>query len=179
MVRSRRTSMAALIKIDHSFTSIAGRANAIRFCSRCGEPAEEPAHGHEGVPRTRVCETCGMGVLLSCAREALPGAGAAFLIATVARTVSAVSEAAEPLFGVEQAILGTPVADLLGSPMGEERLLRTVTQAATRAREPQVMPVLGLTENAQDLGMLAARISTCGRPRAALITVEPSDFGRR
>ena len=27
-------------------------------------------------------------------------------------------------------------------------------------------------------GMLAARISTCGPPRAALITVEPSGFGR-
>ena len=27
----------------------------------------------EPVPRTRVCEACGMGMLLSCAREALPG----------------------------------------------------------------------------------------------------------
>ena len=86
-----------------------------------------------------------MGMLLSCAREALPGGGAAFVIATVEATVSAVSEAAEPVFGVEQSILGTPVADLLGSPMGEDRLLRTVTQAATRAREPEVMPVRGLT----------------------------------
>ncbi len=170
--------MAALIKIDHSLTSVAGRASAIRFCSRCGEPAEEPAHdGAES--RTRVCQACGMGMLLSCAREALPGAGAAFLIATVEATISAVSEAAEPVFGVEQAVLGKPLAQLLGSPMGEDKLLRTVTQAATRPREPAVMPVRGLTDNAGALGMMAARISTCGRPRAALITVEPSGFGRR
>lgn len=172
--------MAALIKIDHSFTSIAGRANAIRFCSRCGEPAEEPPREDgEAFPRTRVCQSCGMGMLLSCAREALPGAGAAFLIATVEATVSAASEAAEPVFGPEGSILGRPLGRLLGSPMGEDRLVRTVTQAATRAREPQVMPVRGLTANSEGLGMMAARISTCGRPRAALITVEPSDFGRR
>ena len=91
--------MAALIKIDHSFTTVAGRANAIRFCSRCGEPAEEPPRDDEPVSRTRVCEGCGMGMLLSCAREALPGAGAAFVIATVEATVSAVREAAEPVFG--------------------------------------------------------------------------------
>ena len=171
--------MAALIKIDHAFTTVAGRANAIRFCSRCGEPAEEPPQDQEPVTRTRVCAACGMGMLLSCAREALPGAGAAFVIATVEATVSAVSEAAEPVFGSEQSILGAPVADLLTSPMGEDRLLRTITQAATRAREPAIMPVRGLTSNADGLGMMAARISTCGRPRAALITVEPSDFGRR
>lgn len=171
--------MAALIKIDHSFTSVAGRANAIRFCSRCGEPAEEPPHDAGSIARTRVCQVCGMGMLLSCAREALPGVAAAFLIATVEATISAVSEAAEPVFGPEQAVLGTPVGDLLTSPIGDDRLLRTVTQAAMRPREPLVVPVRGLTANADGLGMMAARISTCGRPRAALITVEPSDFGRR
>ncbi len=112
-------------------------------------------------------------MLLSCAREALPGAGAAFVIATVEARVSAVSEAAEPVFGLEQSLLGARVTGLLGSPRGEDRLLRTVTQAATRAREPQVMPVWGLTENAVGLGLMTARISTCGRPRAALVTVEP------
>jgi len=171
--------MAALIKIDHSFTSVAGRANAIRFCSRCGEPAEEPPRDDEGLPPTRVCQACGMGMLLSCAREALPGAGAAFLIATVEATVSALSESAEPMFGVEQTVLGLPLGELLTSPMGDERLLRTVTQAAMRPREPAVMPVRGLGPDAGAVGTMAARISTCGRPRAALITVEPSGFGRR
>jgi hypothetical protein len=172
--------MAALIKIDHSLTSAVGRANAIRFCSRCGEPAEPPPdEAGETMMSTRVCQACGMGMLLSCAREALPGAAAAFLIATVEATVSAVSEAAEPVFGPEQAVLGTRVAELLTSPMGDDRLLRTVTQAAMRPREPEVMPVRGLSANSGAVGMMAARISTCGRPRAALITVEPSDFGRR
>ncbi len=170
--------MASPIKIDHSCTAVAGRANAIRFCSRCGEPAEEPAKAGHGFARTRVCETCGMGVLLSCAREALPGAGAAFVIATVEARVSAVSEAAEPIFGLEQSLLGARVAGLLGSWWGQDRLRRTVSQAATRAREPEVVPVWGLTENSVGLGSMTARISTCGRPRAALVTVEPGHFGR-
>jgi hypothetical protein len=29
------------------------------------------------------------------------------------------------------------------------------------------------------VGTLAARVATCGPPRAALLTVEPSEFGRR
>ncbi len=171
--------MAALIKIDHSFTSVAGRASAIRFCSRCGEPAEEPPIVEPSLPPTRVCQVCGMGLVLSCAREALPGAGAAFLIATVELAVSAISEAAEAAFGPEQTVLGSQVTDLLRSPMGDGRLTQTVTQAAMRAREPVVLPVGGVSEDAAALGMLAARISTCGRPRAALITVEPSGFGLR
>lgn len=170
--------MAAPIKIDHSFTSVAGRANAVRFCSRCGAPAEEAAETGHGFARTRVCESCGMGVLLSCAREALPGGGAAFVIATAEARVSAVSEAAEPIFGLEQSLLGTRVSGLLGSPSGQDRLLRTVSQAAIRAREPQVLAVWGLTENSVGLGQMTARISTCGRPRAALVTVESGTAAR-
>ena len=72
-----------------------------------------------------------MGMLLSCAREALPGAGAAFVIATVEATVSAVSEAGgADLRDRADASWARPSLDLLASPMGEDQLLRTVTQAA-------------------------------------------------
>ena len=111
--------MAALIKIDHSFTSAAGRASAIRFCSRCGEPAEEPPYDAGAPSRARACARRAAWGCSSAARARLfPAAGAAFVIATVEATVSAVSEAAEPVFGVEQSILGTPVADLLRQPDG-------------------------------------------------------------
>ncbi len=168
--------MAPLIKIGHRAPSV---ADAIRFCSRCGEPAEEPPRADSPMARTRVCQVCGMGVLLSCARAALPGARAAFLIATVDGRVSAISEAAEVIFGAEQLVLGTRLTALVTSPMGDDRLTRLVTRAATRPAQPEVIPVRGLTTNAGAVGTMAARISTCGRPRAALITVEPSGFGRR
>jgi len=173
--------VAPLLKIDHSFTSAAAaalRANTVRFCSRCGEPAGNPPRGDGPLTLSRVCETCGMGMLLSCLREALPGAGAAFLIATVDLRVSAVSEPAESLFGAEGALLGRPVTEIVTSPMGDDALARSVARAALRNREPVVLPVRGAAAAPVVATMLAARISTCGPPRAALVTVEPSAFGR-
>jgi PAS domain-containing protein len=167
--------MAALIKIDHTNASAAARAEAIRFCSRCGSPA---APESEPLKATRVCTVCGMGMLLSCARQALPGAGAAFLIVTADLAVSAVSRAAEAVFGAEDEVLGAPLVDLLSSPLGEARLATTVAQAALRSRDPEVLPVRGLTPGSRRVGTMAARISTCGRPRAALVSVQASVFGR-
>ena len=127
----------------------------------------------------RVCGVCGMGMLLRCSADALPGSGAAFLIATVHLRVTAISQSAECIFGHESAVLGRSLLDLVASPMGETRLSRTVAQAATRPRESVDLPVRATGERARLTGMLTARISTCGPPRAALITVEPSDFGRK
>ena len=69
-------SVTALIRIDRSWTSAgAGRPHPIRFCSRCGHPSDEPP-GRPTLHR-RVCERCGMGMVLSCSRDALPGDAAA------------------------------------------------------------------------------------------------------
>ena len=170
--------MAALIKIDHSFTTRAARADILRFCTRCGEPAESPPADESPLSAARVCEACGMGVLLSCTREALPGARAAFLVATAELKVNAISLGAEAIFGPEQVVIGSDLLDLVASPMGDARFAKAVTGAAVRSREPVVMPVKGVGEEAAKAGMLAARVSTCGPPRAALVTVEPSGFGR-
>lgn len=170
--------MAALIKIDHSFTTRAARADILRFCTRCGEPAESPPRDASPLAQDRVCEACGMGVLLSCTREALPGARAAFLIATVDLKVNALSAGAEEIFGPEQGVIGSYLLDLVTSPMGDAHFAKVVTGAAVRSREPVVMPVKSHGAAFGEVGMLAARVSTCGPPRAALVTVEPSGFGR-
>lgn len=172
--------MTALIRIDRSWTSRGeGRPKPIRFCSRCGYPSDEPTRSHEPLRRERVCRQCGMGLMLSCSRDVLPGARAAFLIVTFDLSVSAVSEAGEKLFGLEQDLIGTPLLELITSPMGDDRLARRVGQAAQRASDPIVLPLRLRTERAGKVGTLAARIGTCGPPRAALVTVEPSEFGRR
>jgi hypothetical protein len=170
--------MAALIKIDHSFTTRAARADILRFCTRCGEPAESPPRAESPLSRARVCNACGMGVLLSCTREALPGARAAFVIATVDLKINAVSLGAEEIFGPELSVIGSHLLDLVTSPMGDAHFAKLVTGAAVRSREPVVMPVKPQGAASTEVGMLAARVSTCGPPRAALVTVEPSGFGR-
>ena len=169
--------MAALIKIDHSSNAAAERAQPARFCSRCGAPAEE-ARGERPLAQTRVCAGCGMGMLLSCVRAALPGAGTAFMIVTADLRITAVSEAAEVLFDSEQALLGERLLDVISSPVGDEQLARAVGRAAVRVQEPLVLTVRGLKPRARAAGLLAAQVATCGPPRAALVKLEPSRLDR-
>jgi hypothetical protein len=172
--------MAALIRIDRQWTSPdSDGAKPIRFCSRCGEPSNRPPKAHVNLMRDRVCVKCGMGLMLSCTRDAMPGPAAIFMVFTYELAVSAVSEAAERIFGLEQDLLGRRVTDILMSPAGASQLSAHVARASQRACEPVVLPVRGVAPETDNAGMMAARISTCGPPRAALVTMEPSTFGRR
>ena len=170
--------VTALIRIDRSWTPAGeGRPKPIRFCSRCGQPAEDPPGRPE--LRKRVCGQCGMGLILTCPRDALPGEAAAFLILDYELRVSAVSEAAERYFGKEKELIGSSLLDLVTSPLGDDQLVRKATVAAQRPCDPVVMPLRLREPTADSVGTMAARIATCGPPRAALLTVEPSEFGRR
>jgi hypothetical protein len=120
-----------------------------------------------------------MGVLLTCRRDASTEPAAAFLICTYELTVSAVSEAAEEIFGASDRVVGAHLLDLATCPLGDEQLARHAALAAQRAREPVVVPLRVAAGPGESLGTLAARIATCGPPRAALVTVQPTGFGRR
>lgn len=120
-----------------------------------------------------------MGMLLTCVADALPGAEAAFLIVTSDLRISAASESAEGLFGPEEALLGTPLTSIVTSQGGDEILSRLVARAALRRGEPEMLAVRGVGLGAAVREMLAARVSTCGPPRAALVSIEPSAFGTR
>jgi hypothetical protein len=117
--------------------------------------------------------------MLTCSREALPGTAAAFVVVTYELLLSAVSEAGEKIFGSEQSLIGTPVLDVLTSPLGDHELTRYVSQAAHSPVDPVVLPVRLADRDSRGVGTMAARVATCGPPRAALLTVEPSEFGRR
>ena len=147
--------MTALIRIDRSWTPTGnGRPKPIRFCTRCGHPNDEP--------------------------PGRPGDAAAFVICTYDLYVSAVSQAGERIFGKEERLVGSHLLDLVTSPLGDDQLARHAGIAAQRPVDPVVMP-LRLTSGPGKarVGTLAGRISTCGPPRAVLLTVEPSEFGRR
>jgi len=120
-----------------------------------------------------------MGMMLTCARDALPGDAASFVICTYDLTVSAVSQAGERIFGKEEKVVGAHLLDLVTSPLGDDQLARHAGLAAQRPCDPLVMPLRLISSSGQRVGTLAARIATCGPPRAALITVEPTEFGRR
>ena len=122
-----------------------------------------------------------MGMILTCPRDALPGEAAAFLILDYELKVSAVSQAGERYFGKEKELIGSGLLDLVTSPLGDDQLVRKASVAAQRPSDPTVMPVrlVKPSDRAGAFGTMAARIATCGPPRAALLTVEPSEFGRR
>jgi hypothetical protein len=150
-----------------------------RFCSRCGEPAIDPPAGSPAPQlEQRVCGICGMGVLLRCNPDGLPGAGSAFLIANQALEIVAVSEAAEPIFAPEEKLTGVGLMDVLTSTIGDRRLAKTVSRAALRVHDAVTVPARLTGAKADEVGTMACRIATCGPPRAALIAVEPTTFGR-
>jgi len=120
-----------------------------------------------------------MGMMLTCSRDALPGDAAAFVICTYELSVTAVSQAGERIFGKEEQVVGSLLLDLVTSPLGDDQVARHAGLAAQRPCDPLVMPLRLVSENARSVGTLAARIATCEPPRAALVTVEPSEFGRR
>jgi hypothetical protein len=168
--------VAALTRIGPS-SALAGddRPESIRFCSRCAHASEQP-RGHLHVSR-RVCDKCEGGVLLTCPREALTSE--AFLIFSYELEVNAVSKDAEAIFGPEGQVVGSHLLDLVTCPLGDEQLARHGALAAQRPREQVALPLRVRANQGDAVGTLAARLATCGPPRAALLTVEASRFGRR
>jgi hypothetical protein len=120
-----------------------------------------------------------MGMLLTCDRDALPGDAAAFVICTYELAVTAVSLAGERIFGEEERVIGAHLLNLVTSPLGDDQLARHAGRAAQRPCDPVVMPLRVVASDSRAMATLAARVATCGPPRAALVTVEPSEFGRR
>jgi hypothetical protein len=120
-----------------------------------------------------------MGVVLTGMRAATAMEGAAFLICTHDLTVTAVSKAGEKIFGKQDRVVGGALRDLVTCPVGDDQLDRYAALAALRPCQPVVLPLRLAAGERDAVGTLAARISSCGPPRAALVTVEPSAFGRR
>ena len=131
----------------------------------------------QGVPFgfDRVCGRCGMGVMLTAPRKAIPGSGAAFVVVTREGRISAVSEAAEPLVGAEPGLLGMPIASTLTSTEddgGDDRLVRQVARAAGAGREVSEATLTPVLQAGDNPARLTARIANCGPPRAALLVLE-------
>jgi hypothetical protein len=145
----------------------------IRFCSRCGVTREERELGFNPPDTERVCSECGMGVMLVCERDALPGDGMAFLIVTEDLRISAVSAAAERIFGAEMELVGTMLFTTLTCPLGLEELALRVGRAAGGDRDVILLPIELERGARPSFRGLEARVSSCGPPRGALVALEP------
>lgn len=148
------------------------RVERVRFCTRCGTTSDEPDTQLLPYGYDRVCERCGMGIMLTGPRKALAGAGAAFLVISRDGKISAVSEAAERLLGDEQTLIGTPLTSSITSSQGDDQFVRLLARAAGGGREVTDVRVVAAAPAARRLGPLRVRIASCGPPRAALLVLE-------
>ncbi len=137
------------------------------FCSSCGAQPQEDIG-------SRVCNSCGLGLILHAAADAAPAPGAPFVVLDGSLSVCAVSQAAESLLAARETdAVNRHVTELLvpadAEAQDEQNLAVAVTWAArgdAGTRSVNLRP-------ANTFGVrLKARISSCGPPRAALIVFD-------
>src|SRR4051812_17816004 len=128
---------------------------AVHFCTHCGALSGETS--------ARVCDTCGLGVVLTCEPGILPRPGAAFLVVKSDLRISAASAAVEPLLGDPEALVGEPVLDLVS---GDPALPRWLARAAMGSRR---VTRVALRRGARRIN---GRVASCGSPAAALLVLE-------
>ena len=165
--------MRDLAQVAHGHAH--GRADAVeltRFCTHCGSLFEAATVNPERPLRGRVCSNCGLGMVLTCARELLDRPGGAFLVVTSELLVSAASEGAEQLLDSGQGLYGQPLLSVLTSPAGVAELARRVVRAATGDRSIYSLAVEPAARRLPGT-KLEARIGACSTPPAALVVVEP------
>ena len=138
----------------------------IRFCTNCGtlfdpEPPDAKAH------RERVCPVCGLGVLLSTDDDMLSRDGEPFLVVLKDLTVSAASESAAALLGIETLnMVGRPLLSLRDTPIRGSELADRVSRAAGGAGDISLVRVQVSGTSYE------VRVGRCGEPRGALVVFE-------
>ena len=96
-----------------------------------------------------------------------------FLIVTEDLRISAVSEAAERIFGSETELLGTMLFTAIIEPAGS-RGARCGDRARGRRRPRRAALPIELERGGRPgFRDLEARIASCGPPRGALVAIEP------
>lgn len=136
------------------------------FCGYCA--ARSPAA--PASPHARVCDACGLGLLLETRCDLAPVGRDAFIVVDRQLTVQALSRRAEALLGLcEDAGIDRPLRELLipadAEAAGPDALDALVVQAASAAGclTTHLRPrnIFGVR--------LKARVGSCGPPRAALL----------
>ena len=134
------------------------------FCGHCGAEPETDIHG-------RVCESCGLGVLLTANADAAPGVDDPFMIVDGSLCVCAVSRIAEELLGVDETLaVNRHLSEFLvpadAEAAGGDNLMDLVINAASDSAEPRVAVV----RPPDEFGIrFRVQVGACGPPRAALL----------
>ena len=143
------------------------------FCGHCAAPSPD---NQPPSPATRVCPSCGLGLLLESRCDMVPTARDAFLVVDDSLLVQAMSRRAEQLLAItEDAAINRPVADLLVPADAEARGVGGFAGAIADAVAEGTDAVHLFVRPWNTFGVrMRARIAPCGPPRAALLVLDPS-----
>jgi hypothetical protein len=146
-------------------------APRVYFCGHC---ATKPDPNDINPPISRVCPTCGLGLLLECGADVAPTPGDPFLVLDGSLSVCAVSAAAEVLLGIlETDAVNHHFTELLVPADAESRDGESLAVAITWAAGGDGTTRRAVVRPASTFGVrLTARIASCGPPRAALLVFE-------
>jgi hypothetical protein len=143
---------------------------SVWFCSHCGSQ-----HGtDEDEPDSRVCDDCGLGLLLQTRSDVAPRDGGAFLVLDRSLSVCAVSEAAERLLATRETdAVHRHLTELLVTADAESQGRSSLASAVTWAASGDSASHTVTVRPANTFGIrLTARIAGCGPPRAALLVFD-------
>lgn len=146
-------------------------APLVSFCSHCGT---RRAQALAQLSSSRVCEDCGLGLILEARADVAPHAGDAFLVLDRALAVCAVSRGAEGLLATsEPDAVNRHVTDLLMPAHAEEKGGDNLSAAVAWAARGEGGIRSTVVRPANTFGIrLTARITSCGPPRAALVVLD-------
>ena len=140
------------------------------FCGHCGRSPEE---GTNGEAVSRVCSSCGMGLILQAPTASAPSTDDPFLVVDGSLTICALSRVAEKLLGVaETDAVNRHVGEFLvpadaEAPTSEN--LGALVAWAARGTAPSSSVVV---RPANTFGVRYwARVGPCGPPPAALLVL--------
>ncbi|MBW3606907.1 MAG: PAS domain-containing protein [Actinobacteria bacterium] len=141
----------------------------ISFCGHCGLRP----HPRAAPPASRVCDHCGLGVVLQARVDVAPRHDQPFLVVDMSLSVCAVSAAAETLFAIDETdAVNRHIGDFLvpadSNAASVENLLTLLVDVAAGSREVCTTVVRPRHEYGVRFW---ARIGPCGSPRAALLVL--------
>jgi hypothetical protein len=136
------------------------------FCGHCAEEPQSDVHG-------RVCDSCGLGVLLTADADVAPRPGDPFMVIDGSLCICAVSDVAEKLLGVDEpAAVNRHLSEFLvpadAEAAGADNLMDLVIHAAGDGAGSR----LAVVRPPNEFGIrFRAHVGACGPPRAALLVL--------
>jgi hypothetical protein len=147
------------------------------FCGHCAAPSP---YGVAPPPTSRVCQSCGLGLLLETRSDIVPSDRDAFLVVDTRLLIQAMSRRAQGLLGVrEEDAVNRTVTDLIAPADAEAGMASAFASAIAGCAGGGTEPTSAFVRPWNTFGVrMRARVAPCGPPRAALVVLEDVPVGR-